>query len=142
MINSVLAIDPGRAKCGIAIVSREEGVLAQAIVRVDDLPSTARLLALRFKPDVIVIGAGTGARFVKTIVARFGDTPYYFVDERMSTQKARARYFKDHPPTGWRRLVPRSLLVPDRPYDDYAAIRLAEDFLRGNHEQGPAASKG
>ena len=51
------------------------------------------------------------------------------VDETHSTERARLRYFKDHPPTGLRRFLPLSLLFPPELYDDYAAVVLAEDFI-------------
>jgi len=53
------------------------------------------------------------------------------VDERETTLLARARYFADHPPRGWRRLVPRGMLLPPRPIDDYAALLIAERYLKG-----------
>ena len=53
------------------------------------------------------------------------------VDEHRSTEEARRRYFVDNPPSGWRRLMPRGLLTPPVPYDDYVAIILAERYLAG-----------
>lgn len=128
MIDRVIAIDPGRLKCGIAVVSRAEGVLAKTTVALPDLQTTAKLLAARFKPEVLLIGGGTGARVVAESVSGL-QLAIHIVDERLSTHKARARYFADHPPRGWRRLVPRGLLVPPEPYDDYAAVLIAEGFL-------------
>jgi hypothetical protein len=55
--------------------------------------------------------------------------PLRAVDEHGTTLRARARYFTDHPPRGWRRLIPRSLQTPPEPYDDYVAVLLAEAAL-------------
>jgi hypothetical protein len=52
------------------------------------------------------------------------------VEERHSTERARARYYQDHPPHGWQRLLPAGLRVPSEPYDDYAAVVMAEDYLQ------------
>jgi len=135
MITKVLAIDPGKSKCGVAVVSRGEGVAARAIVAPSDLPDTSRLLIARFEPEVVVVGRGTGGRAVAKSLAGVS-IPVHSVDEQFSTQKARARYFQDNPPRGWRRLVPRGLLAPPEPYDDYAAVLLAEEFLRKEVSSG------
>jgi RNase H-fold protein (predicted Holliday junction resolvase) len=128
VVRTVLAIDPGRAKCGLAVVSRDEGVLARTIVGLADLADTARLLAARFEPQAVVVGGGTGAAVVTAAISSL-PIPVHVVDERLTTRNGRARYFRDNPPRGWRRLLPRSLLVPREPYDDYAAVLLAEQFL-------------
>ena len=129
LVSTVLAIDPGRAKCGVAVVSRDNGVLARAVVPPDDLSATLRLLAARFEAQAVVVGSGTGSGEIGDVAAEVS-LPRHTLDERFSTQKARARYFQDNPPRGWRRLVPRGLLLPPVPYDDYAAVLLAEEFFR------------
>lgn len=134
MIKCILAIDPGRVKCGIAIVSVDEGVLARTIVNVSDVSNTTRLLAARFKPDAIVIGSGTGSKDVENALNGL-PVEVYIVDERLSTQKARVRYFLDNPPKGWRRFVPKGLLTPKQPYDDYAAVLLAEKFIANTEKK-------
>jgi hypothetical protein len=50
-------------------------------------------------------------------------------EEAETTLVARRRYFRDHPPRGWRRLLPLSLQVPPEPYDDYAAAIIGERYL-------------
>jgi RNase H-fold protein (predicted Holliday junction resolvase) len=67
---------------------------------------------------------------VVSAVVRDAGLPFVLVDERETTLRARARFFVDHPPRGWRRLVPRGMLLPDRPIDDYAALLIAERHLR------------
>ena len=55
--------------------------------------------------------------------------PIHFVDEYETSRAARELYFAEHPPRGWRRLVPIGLQLPPRPIDDYAAILIARRFL-------------
>jgi hypothetical protein len=50
------------------------------------------------------------------------------VDETDTSYRARALYFADHPPRGWRRLVPLGLQLPPRPIDDYAALLIARRY--------------
>lgn len=129
-MTTVLAIDPGRAKCGVAVVSEDEGIQFRAVVTPNDLPNNVMSLIAQYKPEVIVIGSGTGAQ---AVISSLGDTntPVRVVDERLSTETARARYFEDNPPRGWRKCIPIGLLTPPQPYDDYAAVVLAEAFLKG-----------
>jgi RNase H-fold protein (predicted Holliday junction resolvase) len=77
------------------------------------------------------IGRGTNAAAVAAAVRELG-LPFELVDERETTLRARARFFADHPPRGWKRLIPAGMLLPDRPIDDYAAVLIAERFLKGS----------
>jgi len=103
--------------------------LALGITPLAEFP--ARLAALRasFQIDMVAIGHGTNAGVVSASVREAG-LPFTLVDERETTLRARARFFDDHPPRGWRRIVPRGMLLPDRPIDDYAALLIAERYLR------------
>ncbi|MEN6371687.1 MAG: resolvase [Armatimonadota bacterium] len=125
---TVLAVDPGRSKCGIAVVSSADGILHRAVIATNDLPGAVTSLITRFSPEVMVIGSGTGSQ---EAISSLGDleVPVRVVNERHSTEEARARYFKDNPPRGWRKYVPIGLQTPPQPYDDYAAVVLAEEYL-------------
>ncbi len=139
LIDRVIAVDPGRAKCGVAVVSRTEGVIAKTVVPTGDVRDTVRLLSSRMEPEALIVGGGTGGEATAKTLSSLS-IPIYIVDEWFSTQRARVRYFKENPPRGWRRLVPRGFLVPTEPYDDYAALLLAEDFLSSQTSDNPAAN--
>lgn len=61
------------------------------------------------------------------------------VDERHTTERARAEYWRAHPPRGLWRLVPLGLQVPGEPYDDFAALIMARDFLAKSLREPPPA---
>jgi len=130
----VLAVDPGRQKCGIAACAPGE-ILAHRVVPLADLASVAQQWTTAFRVERVVIGAGTGARGALEALAGL-TVPVLVVNEAGTTLAARARYFLDHPPRGWRRLLPQSLLTPPEPYDDYAAIMLGEAYLAGEARHG------
>ena len=131
---SVLGLDPGTRKCGYAVlVALGDPPTALGIAPVDALAVTARELVAAHGVTTIVVGRGTNAAAIAKAVEPFG-LPIHFVDEYETTLRARARYFHDHPPRGWRRLVPRGMLLPDRPVDDYAALLIAERYLQGPQE--------
>ena len=126
----VLAIDPGRLKCGVAVVSSSDSLpVYQAVIETADLSKKTADLEQQFCPDVIVIGDGTTSANAAQVVKETSRLPVELVDEKFTSQMARRRYFEHNPPRGLRRLLPISLQTPGRPIDDYVAILLAEKYL-------------
>ncbi len=126
---TVLGIDPGTRKCGYAvIVAGAATPAALGIAPTGELAERLRAVLAQTAVDVVALGKGTNAGAVTAVVRAFG-LPIELVDERETTLLARARFFVDHPPRGWRRLVPRGMLLPDRPIDDYAALLIAQRYL-------------
>jgi len=125
----VLAIDPGSSKVGLAIVQSDGQVLHRAVLAVEGFEKELLLLYQRFHPRCIVLGSGTGFRAVeKRVRGVLPDVPLQVVDEAYTSEQARRRYLLENPPTGWRKLIPAWLRTPDRPYDDYVAVILAERY--------------
>ncbi len=126
----VLGIDPGTRKCGYAIIERlGSPPRTLGIAPLDEFRERLDSLRSAWPIDMVAIGGGTNASVVSAAVREAG-LPFVLVDERETTLQARARFFVDHPPRGWRRLIPRGMLLPDRPIDDYAALLIAERYLR------------
>lgn len=124
----VLAIDPGRDKCGLAVVSRDRVVLHHSIVPRDGLRHAVRSLEGQHRPVAIVIGDRTGSQDCRADLSGVVGAPVVPVAEHGTTIRARERYFRDNPPRGWLSLLPSGLRVPPRPIDDYAAVLLAEAY--------------
>jgi RNase H-fold protein (predicted Holliday junction resolvase) len=130
----ILAIDPGTAKCGLAVVEKtadEILVRYRAILPPAEVAAkTAELVALHAL-TLVVVGDATNS---KAIVPKIRDAlPFGVsvetVSEAYTSQRARERYLRENSPTGWHRFLPLGLRVPDAPYDDYVAVILAEDYL-------------
>jgi RNase H-fold protein (predicted Holliday junction resolvase) len=129
---TVLGLDPGTRKCGYAVVTGLDAPpLTLGIAPVEALGDRLRALLAATPVAVAAIGRGTNAAAVADIVRALG-LRIELVDEHETTLKARARFFEDHPPRGWRRLVPRGMLLPERPIDDYAALLIAERYLKAS----------
>ncbi len=124
---AVVAIDPGTAKCGVAVLSAAGHVLARAIVSLGALEETLDPY-LAAHPRLLV-GNGTGFRPVLDLLTHAGWTDAQVVEEKGTTLEARRLYFQHRPPRGWRRLIPLSFLVPPRPIDDWAAVAIALKYL-------------
>lgn len=131
----VIAVDPGRDKCGIAVAKADGTVLAKGIVARTEIGERIRELARAHGVDTVVIGDRTGSRAlaqeIRAAPGQAGADPLrlVFVDEHESSTEGRRRYLKDHPLRGLGMLVPLSLRTPGEPFDDYVAVILAERFF-------------
>ena len=125
----ILGVDPGTRKCGYALI--EPGVPTPVVLGIAPLAELGAVVAsigAAYPIAMVALGRGTNSEHVASIVTAQG-LAHTLVDERETTLRARARFFADHPPRGWKRLMPRGMLLPDRPIDDYAALLIAERYL-------------
>jgi len=125
---AIIGVDPGRIKAGYAILDTTGAALEQGICPVERLPDRLRPLVIAHAATTIALGGGTSAKPVAVRLESLG-LPICLVDEYETTRFARELYFADHPPRGWRRMLPRGLLSPGRPVDDYAAILIGRRHL-------------
>ena len=128
---TILALDPGSEKRGFAIV-HDDGTHGElGIVYVAELPRTLPRIIAQHQPEAIVVGEGTAAETVDDLVASLQlGLPTHAVDETNSTREARERYWREHPPQGFWRLIPLSLQTPPEPVDAYAAWVIGDRYLR------------
>lgn len=125
----ILAVDPGRDKCGL-VISDEATILARAVVPIADLPKVLRAWGRQYHLDQVALGDRTGRETVQGHVAeQLPGVPIALVKEINTTLLARHRYFADHPPKGWRKFLPVSMQVPPEPYDDYSAQVILARFM-------------
>ncbi len=133
----VIAIDPGRDKCGVAVVAFAPfRVLERQIVPRKTVVSHLETLTARFPDAIFVLGHATTSQTLKAeMETRFPALALHEQDETGSTLEARDLYWKEKPPRGWRRMWPLSLQMPPEPVDDFAAIVLAQRFLKRDEPQ-------
>jgi RNase H-fold protein (predicted Holliday junction resolvase) len=126
---TVLGIDPGTRKVGFALVDGAESpAIARGIEPVETLLGRVQQLAMDHPISAVALGSGTNAAELAAMLAVLG-VPVHIVDETDTTYRARALYFTEHPPRGWRRFVPLGLQVPPGPIDDYAAMLIARRYI-------------
>ena len=136
-----LGIDPGRDKTGVALVEETGRILAVQVMRTRnfsdallqflyDRLQVSNTWGLRKILKAVVLGNGTGSeehkQWVETALPGY---PVYIVDEKYSTEEARALYWKLYPPHGLRRLIPLGLQTPPEPLDGYAAVVQVHRFM-------------
>ena len=111
----ILAIDPGREKCGVAAIERDGNLLWCEILPRAELKTRLQVLAA---PAIVVVGNATASREIVAILGEiWPQLEAQIIDERGSTLEARDEYWRHHPPRGWRRLLPLSAAnaaAPDR----------------------------
>lgn len=125
----VLAVDPGRRKCGLALVTGQLECVQRSVVAREDLLNEVRQWLQRWGVQRVLVGGATGSKPVVQELKEGLTIEVEVVNEYKTSERARGRYFRDHPPRGVWRLVPVGLQVPPVPIDDYAALVMAEDYL-------------
>ena len=127
----ILAIDPGREKCGVVVMDKNFDIKFQRVIETSTLESKILELSNSLELHAIILGDGTTSSAAKQLIsATLPGIPIKVVDERHTTEEARKLYWKKNPPCGWRKLLPTSMQVPPVPVDDLVAEILAQRFLK------------
>lgn len=134
MDKTVLAIDPGSSKCGMALVKRDDSgemhLLWRAIARREQVLAHVHDALSEESFSLVIVGSGTTSKqIVHELREELPSMGILVVDERDTTLHARERYWEHHPRRGWRRLVPSTMQIPPEPVDDFVAMILAERVL-------------
>lgn len=127
----ILGLDPGREKCGLAVLTETGEVIWQAVISTVQLETTLKKVMGKYEFQQLAIGNGTTGKIaLQRVKQLFPQLETYIIDEYKTTEAARRNYWLARPPTGWRRLLPTSMQVPPEPVDDFVAILLARRALR------------
>ena len=126
----IISIDPGKAKCGIAVVNSSGEVLKREVVSTTIIVETLSEFINKYSAEKFLIGSGTFSKTVKKMITDLlPNITIEVVDEKHSTEVARKLYFKEYPPKGIFKIIPLGLQIPPVPYDDFAAVVLAKKYL-------------
>ena len=124
----VMGIDPGRDKCGVAVLNAAGDIKFQRVVPTDELDRAIKSLAAEFDIATVILGDGTTHKSAAEKISAAGLT-FRLVDEKHTTEEARRLYWKKNPPHGWRKLLPTSMQVPPEPVDAIVAEILVRRYL-------------
>jgi RNase H-fold protein (predicted Holliday junction resolvase) len=126
----ILGFDPGRQKCGLAVMGLDRILRYHQVVAADRALEEIQSLRSRFPISTIVLGDQTASKDWKKKLGELPDPPrIMLVDERYSTLEARDRYWQMYPPSRLGRLLPQALRNIPRPIDDIVAMLLIERYL-------------
>lgn len=127
----ILGFDPGRDKCGLAVMGVDRQLHYHQVVSATEAIPTITTLRQRFPISLLVMGDQTTAKQWKQQLHQQLADPLniVLVDERYSSLEARDRYWQMYPPKGLSKLLPQGMRQPPRPIDDIVAILLIERYL-------------
>jgi len=134
----ILGFDPGRDKCGLAVMGLDRQLYYHQVVSAKEAIATIETLRQKFPISLMVMGNQTTANQWKQQLYQELLEPLniILVDERYTTLEARDRYWQMYPPTGLIKLLPQGMRQPPRPIDDIVAILLIERYLNRLTESG------
>ena len=137
----VVAIDPGRSKCGLVLADCTRGHVLDALVMATE--QTVELLNQwhqRMHLSSLVLGNGTSSSGLDQQLQHLA--PIVRVNEAGTTLRARDRYWQIWPARGWRRLLPHGRRLPPCELDAIAALVLLEDHIGQQLEWPRPPSRG
>lgn len=133
-----MAIDPGMAKCGVAVTDGEARAMLLEVVALDEIGAYIAALTEQYPQAVKVIGNGTHhTQVLKRIKAQAPTLDFIAVDERNTTLQGRKLYWQYNKPCWWQRLIPADWRTTP-PLDAYAALAIAKNYLA--MAEGPSKS--
>ncbi len=131
----LIAVDPGRGKCGVAAMKSDGTVMEKCMCAADAVAETAAGVAARTGGvDRVVVGSGTGSAAVAEQLRNSPGLPdrIELAPEQNTTLEARAIYEREHPAAWPLRIIPRWLFAPPRDLDAYAAVAIGLRYLKHN----------
>jgi RNase H-fold protein (predicted Holliday junction resolvase) len=131
-VSLILGFDPGRDKCGLAIVGTDRKVVWHEVAVAGNVIAQIQQLRQQYDLQTIVMGNQTTAKQWQQKLEANLNLPIVLVDERYSTLEARDRYWQMYPPKGLARLIPQGMRDVPRPIDDLVAVLLVERYLDKN----------
>ena len=127
----ILGFDPGRQKCGLAVMGVDRKLYYHEVISSEDTILILQNLRQKYPISLLVMGDQTTAKIWKKQLTEKLTEPLriVLVDERYSSLEARDRYWQMYPPRGIYRLIPQGMRPIPRPVDDIVAILLIERYL-------------
>ena len=123
-----MGIDPGRDKCGVAVLTAAGEIKFQRVVPTEELDAVIKNLAAELEIISVILGDGTTHKAAAQKISAAG-LKFQLVDEKHTTEEARREFWKKNPPRGWRKFLPTSMQVPPEPVDAIVAEILVKRFL-------------
>ncbi len=130
VIPYLVSIDPGRDKCGLAVLDFSGEVILKAVAEISQFEHAVRELIENFNPTTIVIGSGTGSDDVKTVVDNLYPGTVTLVPEKDTTLEARELAWREEPPVGIRRILPKLFWPEPDDLDAWAAVVIGRRALQ------------
>ena len=121
----IAALDPGREKCGFAVLTLDGSVLLQRVIETAKLEQEVRAAQQSYGFSVLVEGNGTTSREARArLKEALPDLRIEVIDEYRTTDLAKKAYW------------PVTMQVPPEPVDDFVAVILASRYIESIKQKG------
>ena len=126
----ILAIDPGKFKCGLVLAEINKKKIYEAIIlKSEFLEDYIRNLNNLEDISKIIIGNGTTSDEIKQKLDFFKKEIISF-EEKNTTYRAKSRYFELFPISGLKFLIPREVFILNKNLDAISALIILEDYCK------------
>ncbi len=124
----IIGFDPGRDKCGIALINEDREIVFKKVVNSQSAIATIQQTIEKYQPLTLVMGNQTTAKEWEKKLREDINLGIVLIDEQNSSAEARIRYWDFNPPRGLQKLIPQGLRIPPDPIDDIVAVILIERY--------------
>jgi hypothetical protein len=125
----ILAIDPGRAKCGLAVLDYDGNVIQKMVLPVEETLTAIALFVQQYTLSQILIGDGTGSDAIVKQAEQLLPGHISTVREKGTTLEARELAWMENPPGGIWRFLPTIFWPAPRDLDAWAAVVIGRRAL-------------
>ena len=132
--NTILVIDPGSVKTGIAVLDIEGNVLTRKVCTNEEvLNYIGKIKDTYHFVDYLIGDKGAGKKIGEAIKGKFL-FEWLEVDEHKSSEEGKLLYWQENK-KGWKKLLPKTFLIPTEPWDDWAAVVIGRRWLIERNKQ-------
>ena len=129
-MSRVIAIDPGKSKCGLVLADISQKKVYEAIIiKSAFIENHVRNLITAEDVSQIIIGNGTTSREIREKLYFFKKEIITF-EEKNTTYRAKVRYFELFPISGLKFLMPREVFILNKNLDAISALIILEDYCK------------
>ena len=124
----IIAIDPGKCKCGLVMVDLNQKKVDQALVLdTEFLPKYLKTLNTVENISKVLIGNGTTCKQnIEKLEPIKQDL--IIVEEKNTTFRAKKRYFELFPIRGLKKFLPKEIFIINKNLDAVSALIILEDY--------------
>lgn len=127
---TIIAIDPGSDKCGIAVLAMTGIIIFRRTAARSDIEQILRELHLRYEPEKYSVGDGTNSAMISKMVEKISGVKPDMIPERDSTLEGRSLAWDVNPPGGIFRILPRIFWPLPKDIDSWAAVVIGRRSLQ------------
>jgi len=129
-MSRVIAIDPGKSKCGLVLADISQKKVYEAIIiKSAFIENHVRNLITAEDVSQIIIGNGTSSTEIREKLDFYKKEIITF-EEKNTTYRAKARYFELFPISGLKFLIPREVFILNKNLDAISALIILEDYCK------------